>query len=97
VQHGLAAVQVLDELRDAAVVFKIGRLRLAGLRIGRALVGERDQQALVQEREFAQALGKGVVIVLSRGEDTLIGQEVDLGSALLGRTGFLQLARGIAL
>ena len=66
VQHLLAAVQVLDELRDAAVVLELRLLGLARLGIGRALVGERDQQALVQEGEFAQALRQRVEVVFGR-------------------------------
>ena len=43
VQHLLAAIEMLDELRDPAVVLELGMLRFAGLRIGIALVRERDQ------------------------------------------------------
>ena len=82
VQHLLAAIEMLDELRDAAVVLELGVLGLAGLRIGGALVGQRDQQSLVQEREFAQALRQRVVVIFGRGEDRAVGQEVDFGSAL---------------
>src|SRR6266852_2527354 len=48
-QRLFSAIQVLDELRDAA-----GELEFRGL--FRALIGERDLQALVQESQFAQAL-----------------------------------------
>ena len=51
VERLLAAVQVLDELGDAAVVFELGVLGFAGLRVGLALVGERDEQSLVEERQ----------------------------------------------
>ena len=47
VQDGLAAVQMLDEFGDAAVVLELGTLGFAGFRIGLALVGERDHQSLV--------------------------------------------------
>ena len=72
VQHALAAVQVLDELGDAAVVLELGALGLAGLRIGGALVGQRDQQALVEERHLAQALRQRVVVVFGDGENFLV-------------------------
>jgi len=48
-QHLLALVQVLDELGDAACESKLGRFIAA-------LIGERDFQALVEERELAQAV-----------------------------------------
>ena len=97
VQHLLAAIEMLDELGDAAVVLELGVLGLAGLRIGGALIGQRDQQSLVEECEFAQALRQRVVVIFGRGEDGTVGQEVNLGSALLGRAGLLQLAGGLAL
>ena len=62
VQHALAAVQVLDELGDAAAV---DGTRAILTRI-RALVGQRDLQALVQERHLAQALRQRVVVELGR-------------------------------
>ena len=48
-QHCLAAIQVLNELGNAAVVLKFGRLGFAGLGISGPLVSERDQQAFVEE------------------------------------------------
>ena len=70
----LAAVQVLDEFGDAAVVLELGALGFAGLRVGLALVGERDEQALVQEREFAQALRERIEVVFDGGgENRLSG------------------------
>ena len=56
VQNLFAAVDVLDELGDAAGVLELGALGFAGLGVGGALIGERDLQALVQEGEFAQPL-----------------------------------------
>ena len=46
-----------------------------------ALVGERDEQALVQERQFAQALRERVEVVFGGGEDALVGQEMNFGAA----------------
>ena len=57
VQHGLAVVQMLDELRDAAAVQK-----LVALHRIHALIGQRDFEALVQERQLAQPLRQRVVI-----------------------------------
>ena len=98
VQHLLAAIEMLDELRDAAVVLEVGMLGFARLRIGRALVGQRDQQSLIQERQFAQPLRQRVVVVFGRGENAAIGQEVNLRPGLhLGDARLLQLVGGIAL
>ena len=92
VQHGLAAVQVLDELGDAAGVLELGPPGFAGLGVGGALVGERDLQALVEEGHLAQSLGQGVVVELGGGEDALVGQEVDLGAAPLAGARLAQFA-----
>src|SRR5581483_7267711 len=96
VQRLLAPIEVLDELRYAAVVLKLCRLRFAGFRVGRALVGERDEQALVEEGQFAETLGQRVKVVFGRGENCLVGNEVNLGAALLAGPGFLQFAGGLA-
>src|SRR6202021_256110 len=95
--HLFAAIEMLDELGDAAVVLEIGLLGLAGLRIGGALIGEGDQQSFVQECEFAQALRQRVVVVFRSGEDAAVGQEVNFRPALLGRAGLIQLVGGLAL
>ena len=85
---------MLDEFRDAAGIFELGALGFAGLRIGGALVGQRDLKALVQEGEFAQALRQGVVVVLGDGENGLVGQEVNLGAAFLAGARLAQLTGG---
>ena len=69
VQHLFAAVQVLDEFGDAAVVLEVGGLGIASLGVGGALVGERDQQAFVQEGELTQALRQRVVVIFGDGEE----------------------------
>ena len=97
VQQLLAAVQVLDELGDAAVVLELDALGVAGLGVGLALVGERDHQALVQEGQFAQALRERVEIVFGvGGEDFAVGSEMDFRAALLGGARLFQLAGGLA-
>jgi hypothetical protein len=58
VQHRLPAVQMLDELRDAAAVQELVVLHRV-----HALIGQVDLQALVQERQLAQPLRQRVVIV----------------------------------
>ena len=58
VQHRLAAVQMLDELRDAAAVQE-----LVALHRVHALIGQVDFQAFVQERQLAQPLRQRVVII----------------------------------
>ncbi len=98
VQHLFAAIEMLDELSDAAVVFEVGVLGLAGLRIRIPLVGQRDQQSLVQKCEFAQSLRQRVVVVLRLGKNRPVGQEVNSGPGLhFGDTGLVQLVGGIAL
>ena len=96
-QHALATIQVLDEFGDPAVVLELGAFGLARLLVGGALVGEGDEQPLVQESHLAQALGQRVVVVFRGGEDLLVGQEVDLGSALFRGTRLLQLRSWFAL
>ena len=96
-QHLLALVEQLDELGDAASVFEVGALGLAGLGVGGAFVGQGDFEALVEKRELAQALGERVVVVLRGCEDRLVGQEVDLGAALLRGARLTQLGKGCAL
>jgi hypothetical protein len=96
VQHLFAAIEVLDEFRDAAVVFELRGLGLAGFRIGGALVGKRDQQTFVQECQFAQTLRQRVEVVLGDRENALVGQEMDFRPTLrLYLARFFQLAGGL--
>ena len=74
---------MLDELRDAARVLESARLLSPVLgSVVRSSVSV-ISQALVEEGELAQALGQRVVVELGDGEDVVVGQEVDLGAALL--------------
>jgi len=84
-QHLLALVQVLDELGDAACESKLGRFIAA-------LIGERDFQALVEERELAQALRQNFIVVLVILEDRRIGMEGDLRARFARLAGDLDLA-----
>ena len=88
---------MLDKFRDAAVIFEFGSLGLACLRIGGPLIGERNQQTLVQKREFAQALRQSIEVVVRGSEDLFVGNEVNFRAALFGSAGLLQLAGGFAL
>ena len=97
VQNLFAAIEVLDKFRDAPVVLELGSLGLAGLGVGGALVRERDEQALVEECQLAQALRQRVKVIFGGGEDTFVGQEVNFGSTLLGRARFFQLGGGFTL
>src|SRR6185369_15025250 len=92
VEYLLATIQMLDEFGDAAVVLILSMLRFARLRIGVALVGQRDNQTLVQERKFAKALRKSVVVVFGGGENFLVRNEVNFRSTLLRSARFLQFA-----
>ena len=96
-QYAFAAVQMLDEFRDAAGVFEVQLLRFAGLWIGEAFVGKRDLQAFVQESEFAQTLGQRVKVIFGRGEDFFVGKKMYFGAALFGGAGFFQFGLRIAL
>ena len=87
VEDVFALVEMLDELGDAAVEFEFAVLGIAGLGVGGALVGEGDDQSLVEEGELAQTVGQRVVVVLGDGEDGLVRNEVDLGAAPLGGAG----------
>src|SRR5664280_2651745 len=88
---------MLDELGNPARVLEELLLALACLGVGGSLVGERDFQALVQEREFAQALCQRVVVEFGDGEDGLVWKEVDLGASALRGTHLAQLADGRTL
>ena len=77
VQHLLAGVDELDEALDAAGEGEVVVLVVA-------LVDQADADAVVQEAQLAQALGEDVVVEVDVREDLEVGQEVDLGAALLG-------------
>ncbi len=86
VQHRLALVEQFDELGDAAFEMEILRAR----RIF-ALVGQRDLQAFVQERELTQPLGQRVEVEPGRRHDGRIRLERDLGARLAaGLAGLFQ-------
>src|SRR5438105_4101839 len=62
----------------------------------RALVAERDLQALIQEGQFAQALRQGVKTVDGLFENRGVGMEGDFCPGLARLTGLLQLVGGLA-
>ncbi len=68
VERGLVLVEMLDERNDSAGVVKVVSLL-------RALIFDRDEQALVQKREFAKTLRKGIEIEFGRFEDPGVGLE----------------------
>ena len=78
VQHRLAFIQVLDELRDSAAVVKLMLLHRL-----RALIGQRDGEAFVQERQLTQPLRQRVEVELRGVHDGGVGLERDLGAGLL--------------
>ncbi len=96
VEDGLALVEELDELGDAAGVLEGLGAGFAGLGVGGALVGEGDLDALVEEGELAEAVGEGVVVVFVDGEDGFVGQEVDLGAFAGAGAHLAQEADGFA-
>ena len=94
VEHGLAAIEMLDEFGDAAGVTEFGAASFAGFGVGGALVGQRDLKALVEKSHLAQALRERVVIELGGGEDGLVGQEMHARAAALAGAGLAQLGGG---
>ena len=80
------AVQVVDEVDDAAVVLE------AGLEALPALVGEVDPQALGEEGHLAEALRERVALVVDRLEDLEVGHELDARAVAVGLRALLQLA-----
>src|SRR6185295_5680551 len=82
VEHLLAGVDELDEALDAA-----GEREVVGLVV--ALVDQPDAHAVVEKAQLAQALREDVVVEVDVREDLEVGQEVDLGAALLGLAGDL--------
>src|SRR5258708_2777431 len=88
VQRRLSAVQMLDEFGDAA-----GKPKLRALL--RALVGERDFQALIQESQFAKALRQRVEAEGSLIEDAWIRVRRDFRSGFAPFSGLLQLGSGL--
>src|SRR5690606_27365369 len=80
------AAQELDELDDAAlVVVDLGARRAL------ALVGERDLEAAVQERELAQPVRECVEVEAQLREDLRVGLERH------GRAGLLRLPDDLEL
>src|ERR1051326_1476471 len=88
---------MLDELCNSAGVLEIQPLCLASLGIGKALVGQRDLQAFVQESELAETLGQRVKVVFRGGENFFVGKKMYFGPAFFCCPGFLQLGLRIAL
>src|SRR5687768_10792831 len=76
-QNVAALIQVLHELRDAAAVVELVRL----LRLF-ALVLDRDANAFVEKRFFAQSLGQFFETEFSRIENLRVRFESNLRTAL---------------
>jgi len=57
---------MLVKLGDAAGVFEFNGLGFAGFGVGGALVGERDNKALVKKSQLAQPLRQRIEIVFRR-------------------------------
>src|SRR5258706_9654839 len=89
-QHRLTAIEVLDELRDAAIEFEFRALGFAGLGIRGALIGKRDGQTFVEEGELTQTIRQSVKAIFGDGKDLAIRKKVDLGATLLGAARLLE-------
>ena len=85
----LVLVQVLDEGRDAAVVLELVLLAVA-------LVVNRDEDAGVEERQFAQALRQRVEAVLDRFENLRVRPERHLRAATLRRSRHFEIGERMA-
>src|SRR6266496_5291576 len=98
VQNLLAAIQVLNELSDAAVIFELRRLGFAGFRIACTFIRKRDQQAFIEESQLTQSLCECVVVVVGvPSEDALVWKEANFGPSLgLYGAGFLELVGRLA-
>src|SRR5471032_1787323 len=77
VQHGLGLVDVFDEAARAAFEGEDFFLAVA-------LVSQLDVDAVVQEGQFADALGQNLVVEFDVVEDFLVGPEVHVNAALVG-------------
>ena len=89
VQHLLAAVEVLDEFRDTS-----GKAELRGFVA--ALIGKRDLQTLIEERELAQPLRQQVVAIDCGTEDLRVGVKRDLRARLARLPRLFQLVDGLS-
>jgi hypothetical protein len=87
---GALAVQVLDEVDDAAVVLEGGLEALA------ALVSEGDLEALREEGHLAEALLERRPVVVDHLEDLEVRQERDARAAAVGLRPLLEIPRGHA-
>ena len=76
-QHGLGAVDVLDEALDAAGEGEILLLYVA-------LVDQLDLDAVVEEGQLAQALGNDVIVILDVAEDLVVCHEMYFSASFLG-------------
>src|SRR5208337_4167340 len=90
VEGGLAAIEVLDELGDAA-----GEAEFGGLFA--ALVIEGDFQAFVEESVFAEARRQSVVTEYGLFENTWIRMKGNFRAGLAGIAGPLHFFVGLAL
>ncbi|OIQ74854.1 hypothetical protein GALL_434870 [mine drainage metagenome] len=79
-QHGLAAIDVFDETLDSAGKGKVLLLALA-------LVDQADLHPVVEEGQFAQALGEHFVVKVDHAENVDVRQEMHFGALLVGLAG----------
>ena len=84
VDDGFVLVQVLDEFANTAFIQELVRLAVA-------LVVDRDRHAGIEEGEFAQPLRQRFEAKVGCLENLGVGLKRDLGSALLGLTGDVEI------
>ena len=89
VQHVFVLVQVLDEFGDPARVVEL-RVFLG------PLVFKDNGEALIQERQLAQALGQRIVVELDRVEDLPVGQEGNFCAPAFGLPRLLERGQRLA-
>ncbi len=99
-QRCTGAVEVFHEFHQPLLAVE-GIGDKAAVLVGVALIGEGELDALVQEGQFPQACGQGVVVELADLENAGVRVEGDDGPSFVGGTGLLngvlRLARAVFL
>jgi hypothetical protein len=84
----LILVQVFDEGEDPSFIKKL-------MPFIRPFIFDADEEALIQKRQFSQALGEDIKAEIDGFEDVAIGFETNLGPCMFRLSNLLQLCLGI--
>ena len=71
-QRALVLIEVLHEFSNATAVLELSVFGLARLAVSCSLIRERDRQAFIEKREFAEALCERVIVVFNGRENIVI-------------------------